>query len=49
MGTSTSKCLDVTRLAAGGKESNIKYCGTLPMPTYVPHNSDTEPALEWAE
>ena len=28
MGTLTSKCLDVMRLAAGGKESNIKYCGT---------------------
>ena len=30
METLTSRCLDVTRCAAGGKESNIKYCGTKP-------------------
>ena len=39
METLTSKYLDVTRLAAGGKESNIEYCGTLPMPTSAPHYS----------
>ena len=42
------KCLDVTRLATGRKESNIEYCGTLAMPTGVLHYSATESALQLA-
>ena len=48
MGTSTSKYLDVDRHAADGKESNIMYCGMLPIPTSVPYYSAAKPVLEWA-